>query len=150
MPAADTSNSVGMVSPQRAEFAQGMQLACGRVLPSFELVFETYGSLNPQRSNAVLICHALSGNHHAAGYHSAEDRKPGWWDAHIGPGKPIDTNRFFVVSLNNLGGCHGSTGPVSQLGDPATYSPSVITFSPSGTGLGSTPISGSGWPHWTT
>jgi homoserine O-acetyltransferase len=113
MPAADTSNSVGMVSPQRAEFAQGMQLACGRVLPSFELVFETYGSLNPQRSNAVLICHALSGNHHAAGYHSAEDRKPGWWDDCIGPGKPIDTNHFFVVSLNNLGGCHGSTGPHS-------------------------------------
>ncbi|MGO3353878.1 MAG: homoserine O-succinyltransferase MetX, partial [Halomonas sp.] len=84
------------------------------VLPAYELIYETYGTLNAERSNAVLICHALSGHHHAAGYHSEEDRKPGWWDAHIGPGKAIDTNRFFVVSLNNLGGCHGSTGPVSH------------------------------------
>ena len=69
----------------------------------------------------MLVCHALSGNHHAAGYHSAEDKKPGWWDECIGPGKPIDTDRFFVVSLNNLGGCHGSTGPTSinpQTGKP--------------------------------
>ncbi|HAU18054.1 MAG TPA: homoserine O-acetyltransferase, partial [Marinobacter adhaerens] len=78
-----------------------------------DLVVETYGTLNADASNAVLICHALSGHHHAAGYHSAEDRKPGWWDSCIGPGKPIDTDRFFVVSLNNLGGCHGSTGPNS-------------------------------------
>jgi homoserine O-acetyltransferase len=76
-------------------------------------MYETYGTLNAARSNAVLICHALSGHHHAAGYHSAEDDKPGWWDYYIGPGKPIDTNRFFVVSLNNIGGCNGSTGPTS-------------------------------------
>jgi homoserine O-acetyltransferase len=69
--------------------------------------------LNATKSNAVLICHALSGHHHAAGYHSMEDKRPGWWDAYIGPGKPIDTNKFFVVALNNLGGCHGSTGPRS-------------------------------------
>ena len=69
----------------------------------------------------MLICHALSGNHHAAGYHSADDSKPGWWDACIGPGKPIDTNRFFVVSLNNLGGCHGSTGPLTE--NPTTGEP---------------------------
>jgi len=74
---------------------------------------ETYGTLNAEKSNAVLICHALSGHHHAAGFHSAEDKKPGWWDSAIGPGKPIDTNLFFVVSVNNLGGCHGSTGPTS-------------------------------------
>ncbi|MCW8888279.1 MAG: homoserine O-acetyltransferase, partial [Gammaproteobacteria bacterium] len=78
---------------------------------SYELIYETYGTLNEARSNAILICHALSGDHHAAGYHSIEDRKPGWWESAIGPGKPIDTNRFFVVSLNNLGGCKGSTGP---------------------------------------
>ena len=82
---------------------------------------ETYGQLNAARSNAVLICHALSGHHHAAGYHSAEDRKPGWWDAYIGPGKPIDTDRFFVVALNNIGGCHGSTGPRSV--NPETGKP---------------------------
>jgi homoserine O-acetyltransferase len=77
------------------------------------LVYETYGELNAARSNAVLICHALSGDHHAAGYHSEQERKPGWWDAYIGPGKPIDTTRFHVVSLNNLGSCKGSTGPNS-------------------------------------
>ncbi|MEM1112592.1 MAG: homoserine O-acetyltransferase [Pseudomonadota bacterium] len=103
--------SVGLVSPQTARFEEPLLLACGRTLAGFELVFETYGELNDARSNAVLICHALSGSHHAAGYHSDDDKKPGWWDECIGPGKPIDTNRFFVVCPNNLGGCHGSTGP---------------------------------------
>jgi homoserine O-acetyltransferase len=87
-------------------------------LPGFELVYETYGRLNAARSNAILICHALSGSHHAAGFHSPDDSKPGWWDTCIGPGKPIDTNRFFVVCPNNLGGCNGSTGPGSI--DPGT------------------------------
>lgn len=105
------SDSVGLVAPQTAHFDVPLALACGKTLPSYDLVYETYGKLNANRSNAVLICHALSGHHHAAGYHSREDRKPGWWDAHIGPGKSIDTDRFFVISLNNLGGCHGSTGP---------------------------------------
>ncbi|WP_408610740.1 homoserine O-succinyltransferase MetX [Kineobactrum salinum] len=108
-----TSSSVGIVTPRRAQFSEALRLACGRVLQNYELVYETYGSLNAERSNAILICHALSGHHHAAGYHSPEDRKPGWWDECIGPGKPVDTNHFFVVSLNNLGGCHGSTGPTS-------------------------------------
>ena len=88
-------------------------LACGRELRDYDIVYETYGQLNNDRSNAVLICHALSGHHHAAGYHSEDDNKPGWWDDYIGPGKPIDTRYFFVVSLNNIGGCHGSTGPAS-------------------------------------
>ena len=88
-------------------------LACGRELSNYDLVYETYGELNETKSNAVLICHALSGNHHAAGVHSEQDSKPGWWNECIGPGKPIDTNKFFVLSLNNLGGCHGSTGPTS-------------------------------------
>ncbi|PRY64352.1 homoserine O-acetyltransferase [Vreelandella songnenensis] len=121
MPDSDTlafadrpADSVGLVTPHIAQFDTPLALACGKVLPEYELIYETYGTLNAERSNAVLICHALSGHHHAAGYHSPADRKPGWWDAHIGPGKPIDTNRFFVVSLNNLGGCHGSTGPVSH------------------------------------
>lgn len=107
------SHSVGIVSPQVARFVEPLALACGRELADYELVYETYGELNQKCSNAVLICHALSGHHHAAGYHSETDKKPGWWDECIGPGKPIDTNRFFVVSLNNLGGCNGSTGPSS-------------------------------------
>lgn len=107
-------NSVGLVSPKVARFDQPLALACGRQLNEYEIIYETYGELNAQRSNAILICHALSGHHHAAGYHSVEDRKPGWWDACIGPGKAIDTNKFFVVSLNNLGGCNGSTGPGSR------------------------------------
>ncbi|MCE5989640.1 homoserine O-acetyltransferase [Pseudomonas sp. 5FOS] len=111
-------DSVGLVVPQTARFDEPLALACGRSLASYELVYETYGTLNASASNAVLICHALSGHHHAAGYHAATDRKPGWWDSCIGPGKPIDTNRFFVVSLNNLGGCNGSTGPSSI--NPAT------------------------------
>ena len=95
------------MEPRTARFGEPLKLACGRDLPSYELVYETYGALNPARSNAVLVCHALSGNHHAAGYHGPDDKKPGWWDECIGPGKPIDTDRFFVVSLNNIGGCHG-------------------------------------------
>lgn len=113
MPAQLTENSVGLVTPQTAHFDEPIQLECGRELASYDIVYETYGQLNAARDNAVLVCHALSGDHHAAGYHSADDKKPGWWDACIGPGKPIDTNRFFVVSPGNLGGCSGSTGPVS-------------------------------------
>jgi homoserine O-acetyltransferase len=109
----DATDSVGLVTPQRAHFAEGISLACGRRLPEFELVYETYGELNPDGSNAVLICHALSGHHHAAGYNSESEAKPGWWDTCIGPGKAIDTDLFYVVSLNNLGGCHGSSGPLS-------------------------------------
>lgn len=111
------TDSIGLVTPQRLHFDEPLELACGQRLPEYELVYETYGCLNADRSNAVLILHALSGDHHAAGYHKG-DEKPGWWDACIGPGKPIDTNRFFVVSSNNLGGCGGSTGP--QTTNPAT------------------------------
>ncbi|MBV4505156.1 homoserine O-acetyltransferase [Pseudomonas sp. BW13M1] len=119
-------DSVGLVTPQIARFDEPLALACGRSLASYELIYETYGTLNGSASNAVLICHALSGHHHAAGYHAATDRKPGWWDSCIGPGKPIDTNRFFVVSLNNLGGCNGSTGPSSL--NPATGKPYGADF----------------------
>jgi homoserine O-acetyltransferase len=108
-----SDNSVGIVTPQRHHFAEPIELSSGRSLPGYELVYETYGTLNASKSNAVLICHALSGHHHAAGFHGEDDKKPGWWDYYIGPGKPIDTNAFFVISLNNIGGCHGSTGPAS-------------------------------------
>lgn len=105
------ADSVGIVTPERLHFEQPLALECGKTLKEYELVVETYGQLNQNKTNAVLICHALSGDHHAAGYHSDKDKKPGWWENAIGPGKPIDTERFFVVSLNNLGGCSGSTGP---------------------------------------
>lgn len=112
MASAIPADSVGIVTPQQAEFEQGLILACGRTLEHYTLVYETYGQLNSKANNAILICHALSGDHHAAGFHAGDD-KPGWWDGYIGPGKPIDTNKFFVVSLNNIGGCGGSTGPTS-------------------------------------
>ena len=112
-PPALTADSVGIVTPQKLSFDTPFTLACGNTLPRFDLMVETYGTLNAARSNALLICHALSGNHHAAGVHTADDKRAGWWDNCIGPGKPIDTNRFFVVCLNNLGGCDGSTGPTS-------------------------------------
>jgi homoserine O-acetyltransferase len=122
------SRSVGIVEPRIAHFDAPLPLACGRDLADYQLVYETYGELNEARSNAVLVCHALSGNHHAAGYHSAGDKKPGWWDECIGPGKPIDTDRFYVVSLNNIGGCHGSTGPTSI--NPRTGQPWGPDFPP--------------------
>lgn len=115
------SSSVGIVAPQTAHFSDPLTLKSGAVLPQFDLVYETYGTLNADKSNAVMICHALSGNHHLAGKYSAEDKYPGWWDNLIGPGRPLDTNRFFVIGLNNLGGCHGSSGPVSI--NPATNKP---------------------------
>jgi len=113
MPDILSPDCVGLVTPQTHHFSTPLALDCGRTLVEYDIVYETYGKLNENHSNAVLICHALSGDHHAAGYYSMQDKKPGWWDTCIGPGKPIDTNRFFVVSLNNLGGCKGSTGPNS-------------------------------------
>ena len=121
MPDVIPNDSVGLVTPQIQHFDEPLTLRSGRVLEKYDLIYETYGELNADRSNAVLICHALSGDHHAAGYHSMDDKKPGWWETCIGPGKPIDTNRFFVVSLNNLGGCAGSTGPTST--NPETGKP---------------------------
>ena len=117
------NDSVGIVTPETLHFDTPLTLECNRTLPAFDLVVETYGTLNADKSNAVLICHALSGSHHAAGYHSAEDKKPGWWDTMIGPGKPIDTNHYYVVCLNNIGSCHGSTGPTTPNPDSATGAP---------------------------
>ena len=121
MPDTIPADSIGIVSPSVQKFDTPLTLDCGQELKEYELIYETYGELNADKSNAILICHALSSDHHAAGYHSMEDRKPGWWDNCIGPGKPIDTNRFFVISLNNLGGCSGSTGPTTT--NPETGKP---------------------------
>ncbi|MFQ6333950.1 homoserine O-succinyltransferase MetX [Methylophilus sp. 3sh_L] len=120
------SNSVGIVKAQVAHFTQPLTLKSGAVLPQYHLAYETYGELNAAKTNAVLICHALSGNHHVAGRYTPEDKYPGWWDNLVGPGKPLDTNKFFVIGLNNLGGCHGSSGPSSV--DPLTDKPYSATF----------------------
>jgi len=113
MDSALTSKSVGVVTPQRATFSEPLTLKSGAVVDEYELVYETYGQLNAERSNAVLVCHALNAAHHVAGHYADDPDNVGWWDNMIGPGKPVDTTRFFVVGVNNLGGCHGSTGPQS-------------------------------------
>jgi len=109
----DPSRSVGVVTPQVARFAAPLALRCGASLRDYELVYETYGTLNADRSNAVLVCHALNASHHVAGHYADDPANTGWWDNMIGPGKPLDTRRFFVIGVNNIGGCHGSTGPLS-------------------------------------
>jgi homoserine O-acetyltransferase len=106
--------SIGIVTPKTCVIHEPLSLDSGETLESYQMCYETYGTLNSARTNAVLICHALSGDHHAAGYNQIDDRKPGWWDNCIGPNKPLDTNKFFVVCPNNLGGCGGSTGPLSK------------------------------------
>lgn len=121
MPDTLPSDSVGLVSPQTRRFTQPLQLSSGGVLPAYDLVYECYGELNADKSNAILICHALSSNHHVAGYHSVDERKPGWWENLVGPGKTVDTNRFYVVCCNNLGGCFGTTGPSTI--NPETQKP---------------------------
>ncbi len=118
--------SVGVVQARLAEFDQPLALSCGQTLPSYQLAYETYGTLNAAHSNAILICHALSGTHHVAGTYDGQPDNIGWWDNMVGPGKPVDTNRFFVVGVNNLGGCHGSTGPAST--NPATGHPWGSSF----------------------
>lgn len=119
-------NSIGIVKSNTAYFDSPLTLKSGEVLPQFHLVYETYGTLNADKSNAVIICHALSGNHHVAGKYAETDKNAGWWDNLIGPNKPLDTNKFFVIGLNNLGGCHGSSGPSSI--NPATNQPFGASF----------------------
>jgi len=118
--------SVGAVIPQTAEFTDPLALKSGQSLAPYHLVYETYGSLNASRSNAVLICHALNASHHVAGYRSNDPKDIGWWDNMVGPGKPVDTNRFFVIGMNNLGSCFGSTGPASI--NPVTGEPYGASF----------------------
>jgi homoserine O-acetyltransferase/O-succinyltransferase len=113
--------SVGEVAAQTARFDTPLTVKSGATLDGYQLVYEAYGELNATRSNAVLVCHALSGNHHVAGWYADNPRNLGWWDNIVGPGKPLDTRKFFVLGVNNLGGCHGSTGPSSL--DPKTGRP---------------------------
>ena len=117
---------VGLAQPRDFVHSRPFAFRSGQTLPGFTLRYETYGTLNITRDNVVLICHALSGDHHCAGWHSPDDRKPGWWNNLIGPGKAVDTRRFFVICANVLGGCQGSTGPSSA--DPSTGRPYGITF----------------------
>jgi homoserine O-acetyltransferase/O-succinyltransferase len=109
--------SVGIVTPQSMHFAEPFPLQSGAALAGYTLVYETYGTLNADASNAVLVCHALNASHHVAGTHAGQARSEGWWDNLVGPGKPLDTDRFFVIGVNNPGSCFGSTGPMSP--DPA-------------------------------
>lgn len=113
-----TRSSIGDVHPQHMVFDEPILLQCGETLLSYQLTFETYGSLNEKKTNAVLVCHALNASHHVAGTYNGDEKTRGWWDNLIGPGRPLDTNHFFVIGVNNLGGCHGSTGPSSV--NPAT------------------------------
>ncbi|MCC7549737.1 MAG: homoserine O-acetyltransferase [Burkholderiales bacterium] len=110
--------SVGVVTAKRVDFQRPLPLRSGAVIDRYELAYESYGTLNAARSNAVLVCHALNASHHVAGTYAEDPRSVGWWDNLVGPGKPLGTDRFFVVGVNNLGGCHGSTGPASI--NPAT------------------------------
>ncbi len=107
--------------PQRMAFDAPLPLQSGAVLPEYALMVETYGELDAERSNAVLVCHALNASHHVAGCYGDDPKTAGWWDNMIGPGKPVDTRRFFVIGINNLGSCFGSTGPMSP--DPSTGKP---------------------------
>ena len=127
-------NSVGIVRTHTIRVVhpdQPLELACGRTLAPIDVAYETYGALNATGDNAILICHALSGNAHVAGYHSPNDRKPGWWDDMVGPGKAIDTEQYFVICSNFLGGCSGTTGPSSihpQTGKPYGLDFPIITI----------------------
>jgi homoserine O-acetyltransferase/O-succinyltransferase len=113
--------SVGAATAQKAQFDEPLRLRSGAELPSYEIAYETYGQLNAAKSNAVLVCHALNASHHVAGYYKDDPQNIGWWDNLVGPGKPLDTNRFFVVGSNYIGSCFGSTGPAST--NPATGKP---------------------------
>ena len=112
---------IGLVQEQVIAFDHSFNLVSGKALAGFQLAFETYGSLNAEKSNAVLICHALNASHHVAGQRTDTPADIGWWDNMVGPGKPVDTNVFFVIGVNNLGSCFGSTGPTSL--NPATGEP---------------------------
>ena len=118
--------SIGVVTPQSMHFAQPLSLQSGAVLSDYTLVYETYGSLNADASNAVLVCHALNASHHVAGVYEGQPKSTGWWDNMVGPGKPLDTDRFFVIGVNNPGSCFGSTGPMHT--NPTTGKPYGASF----------------------
>jgi homoserine O-acetyltransferase/O-succinyltransferase len=119
--AAAPGRSIGAVVARSARFEAPLPLACGKTLAPYDLAYEAYGKLDADGSNAVLVCHALNASHHVAGFYETDPDNVGWWDNMVGPGKPVDTERFFVVGVNNLGSCFGSTGPLST--NPATGAP---------------------------
>jgi len=121
-----SAGSVGIVTPRLLRFDSPLQLSSGAAINGYSLMCETYGELNAARTNAVLICHALNASHHVAGTNADDPGALGWWDNMVGPGKPVDTNRFFVVGVNNLGSCFGSTGPMSV--DPSSGKPYGASF----------------------
>ena len=118
--------SIGNVTPQAMHFAEPLRLQSGAHLADYTLMYETYGTLNDARSNAVLVCHALNASHHVAGTYEGDPKSAGWWDNMVGPGKALDTNRYFVIGVNNLGSCFGSTGPMHN--NPATGKPYGAAF----------------------
>ncbi|MEY3789426.1 MAG: hypothetical protein RI960_16 [Pseudomonadota bacterium] len=118
--------SIGVVTPQSMHFAEPLALQSGALLTDYTLVYETYGELNAEKSNAVLVCHALNASHHVAGVYEGQPKNVGWWDNMVGPGKPLDTDRFFVIGVNNPGSCFGSTGPMHT--NPATGKPYGASF----------------------
>src|SRR5690606_36894839 len=118
--------SVELVRPEFIAFNEPLHLTSGQVLPSYELAVETYGTLNAERSNAVLVCHGLNASHHVAGFAPNQRHELGWWDNMVGPGKALDTDRYFVIGVNNIGSCFGSTGPASI--NPATGKPWGANF----------------------
>lgn len=120
------AGEVGLVTPRDFVYSRPFTFKSGQTIPGFTLRYETYGTLNATRDNAIVICHALSGDHHCAGWHTPTDRKPGWWNNLVGPGKAVDTKRFFVICANVLGGCQGSTGPSSL--NPVTGRPYGVEF----------------------
>ncbi|MDC0335999.1 homoserine O-acetyltransferase [Pseudodesulfovibrio sp.] len=125
----DSGDSVGLVKRKTFTFGttgEKLVLDSGRELAPVSLAYETYGKLNPERNNAILICHALTGDSHLAGFYDEDDAKPGWWEIMVGPGKPIDTNKYFVICSNTIGGCMGSTGPLSR--NPDTDRPYGTSF----------------------
>jgi homoserine O-acetyltransferase len=119
-------SSLGYVKPQTMHFAEPLLLQSGASLRDYMLMYETYGTLNADHSNAVLVCHALNASHHVAGEYEGKPKSAGWWDNMVGPGKPLDTNKFFVIGINNLGSCFGSTGPMHT--NPATGKPYGAAF----------------------
>jgi homoserine O-acetyltransferase len=118
--------SIGIVAPQTMSFSEPLRLQSGAQLADYTLKYETYGALNADKSNAVLVCHALNASHHVAGVYAGDPKNVGWWDNMVGPGKPLDTDRFFVIGVNNLGSCFGSTGPMHV--NPATNKPYGAAF----------------------
>ena len=119
-------SSIGIVTPQAYRFTEPLALQSGASIADYTLMVETYGTLNADKSNAVLVCHALNASHHVAGVYADQPKNIGWWDNMVGPGKPLDTNQFFVIGVNNLGSCFGSTGPMHS--NPATGKPYGADF----------------------